>query len=183
MTEPDTGAADERLKQLVGENAELNALLEQQSSAELTAPHQPIERFATLVARPQFIIVSLALFILWVVINSDLLLTRQRPWDVPPFFWLQGLIGVFSLLITTTVLVSQARQSKLAGQRADVQLQIIVLIGQRTAKLIELHEELRRDLPNVRDRKDEQAEALQQTLTPQAMLEAISDQPGPDKTS
>ncbi len=109
MTEPDTNPADERLKQMVGENAELNALLEQQSNAELTALHQPIERFATLVARPQFIIVSLALFILWVVINSDLLLTRQNPWDVPPFFLLQGLIGVFSLLITTTVLVSQAR--------------------------------------------------------------------------
>jgi len=167
--------ADERLRQVVGENTELKALLEKQSNAELTALHQPIERFATLVARPTFILVSLALFILWVLVNTSLLFNHIHPWDDPPYFWLQGLIGVFSLLITTTVLVSQSRQARLAEQRADVQLQIILLIEQRTAKLIELQEELRHDLPNVRDRHDEQAEVLQQTMTPQAMIDTLDE--------
>ena len=166
---------DDRLKQMVEENAELKALLEKQNAAQLTSLHQPIERFATLVSRPHFIITCLVLFALWVVLNIDMLVTTHKPWDEPPFFWLQGLIGIFSLLVTTTVLVSQARQARLAEQRADVQLQVVLLIGQRTAKLIELNEELRRDLPNVRDRQDEQAEVLQQSMTPHAMLEALED--------
>lgn len=171
---------DDRLKQIVGENAELKALLEEQNRIHLTSLHQPIERFAMLVARPQFIVTALVLFALWILVNTELLFQNIKPWDVPPYYWLQGMIGVFSLVITTAVLVTQSRQAKLADQRADVQLQITVLIGQRTAKLIELHEELRRDLPNVQNRQDEEAEVLQQSMTPKALIETLEqvDQDG-----
>ena len=137
--------------------------------------------FAGLVARPAFIVSCLTLFAIWIAVNTDLALTGHKPWDEPPFFWLQGVVSAFSLAITATVLVSQARQARLAEQRADLQLQVIFLIGQRSAKLIELTEELRRDLPNVHNRRDEQAEILQQVLTPDQILSALEGK-GPEQT-
>ena len=164
---------DPRLRQIVEENAEIKALLEHQAAADLTNLHRPIEQLANLVVRPVFILACLLSFSLWIILNTNQHFTGRVTWDEPPFFWLQGLIGVLSLIITTTVLISQARQARLAEQRADLQLQVILLIGQRSAKLIELSEELRRDLPNVHNRRDEQAEALQQVMMPDAILEAL----------
>ena len=176
MTQPED--PDARLKQIVEENASVNDLLRQQHEAEASNLHRPIEQFAKLVANPQFIVAFLFVFSLWIWINTDLVLNGKKAWDQPPFFWLQGLVSILALAITSAVLVTQSRQARLAEQRADVQLQVILLIGQRSAKLIELTEELRRDLPNVHNRRDEQAEALQQVTTPGAILEALRSSEG-----
>ncbi|MFC4454012.1 DUF1003 domain-containing protein [Deinococcus sonorensis] len=169
-------AHDDRFAQLIEGNAEINALLRQQAEAGLTNLHRPIERLGALLVRPVFLVVSLTVAVLWVLLNLDLKVVTSRPWDAPPFFWLQGLVGVLSLITTATVLVSQARQAQLAEQRAQLQLQVILLTEQRTAKLIGLLEELRRDLPNVHDRPDLEAEVMQQASSPQAILEAIVTQ-------
>ena len=166
---------DDRLRQIVDENAEIKALLQSQGEEERTNLHRPIERFAKLAAQPAFIVTCLCLFGLWIAVNTDLLLTGHRAWDQPPFFWLQGLVSAFSLILTVTILITQSRQGKVAERRADLQLQVILLIGQRTAKLIELTEELRRDLPNVQNRRDEQAEVLQQVMTPDEILTALKE--------
>ena len=46
-------------------------------------------------------------------------------------------------------------------------------------------EELRRDLPNVRDRYDEQAQAMQETAVPQDILNALETADGttPERTA
>jgi uncharacterized membrane protein len=172
MTQPEDSGT--RLRHIVEENASVNDVLRKHHEAEASNLHRPIERFARLVANPQFIVACLVAFSLWIWINTDLALNHKKAWDQPPYFWLQGLVGVLGLVITSAVLVTQARQAGLAERRADVQLQVILLIGQRTAKLIELTEELRRDLPDVQDRRDEQAEALQQITTPGAILEVLT---------
>ena len=53
------------------------------------------------------------------------------------------------------------------------------------AKLIALVEELRRDLPMVRDRTDREADAMQEAVDPQAMLTALERdlENGPPKDS
>ncbi|WP_424952677.1 DUF1003 domain-containing protein [Deinococcus sp.] len=169
---------DERVAQLLLENSAVNDLLRQQAEAQISNLHRPIERFGGLLSRPAFIVGALCLFLLWVAVNLDLQLTGRRPWDAPPFFWLQGLVTTIGLIVTTTVLVSQARQAQLAEQRAQLQLQFVVLIEQRGAKTIELLEELRRDLPGVHDRVDEQAEVMQHPTRPEAILEALDPQGG-----
>jgi hypothetical protein len=42
-------------------------------------------------------------------------------------------------------------------------------------------EELRRDLPNVRDRHDPEAAALQQSMNPELVLAALDERIEPDK--
>lgn len=53
-------------------------------------------------------------------------------------------------------------------------MQIALLTEQRSAKLIELLEELRRDLPNVHNRMDEAAELMAQASDPAAIVEALT---------
>ena len=82
-------------------------------------------------------------------------------------------MGLGALLTTTVVLITQTRQGKLAEQRAQLDLQVRLLAEQKTAKLIALLEELRRDLPEVKNRHDAEAAAMEQSTDPHAILDAI----------
>lgn len=161
------------LEDLIRENAEINAMLKAQSESNLTQLHRPIERLGGLLSHPAFILAVLALFIAWIVLNLDLKFVTSKPWDDPPFFWLQGLVGLLSLMATCTVIILQSRQAKLQEQRAQLQLQLVLMTEQRTAKIIGLLEELRLDLPNVHNRIDPEAETLKQSSKPEIILEAL----------
>lgn len=63
---------------------------------------------------------------------------------------------------TTVVLVRQERLTKLEDRREHLDLQVNLLTEQKTTKLIHLLEELRRDVPMVKDRHDPESEAFQQ---------------------
>jgi uncharacterized membrane protein len=54
-------------------------------------------------------------------------------------------------------------------------LKVTLLTEQKAAKLINLLEELRRDLPNVKDRHDPEANALQEAMNPDRVLAALDE--------
>jgi uncharacterized membrane protein len=110
---------------------------------------------------------------LWVLLNVFAPRFAVAPFDPAPYFWLQGLVGLGALLTTTIVLITQTRQGKLAEQRAQLELQVSLLAEQKTAKLIALLEELRRDLPEVTNRHDAEAAAMEQSTDPHAILDAL----------
>jgi len=93
--------------------------------------------------------------------------------DPPPFFWLQGMVALSALLMTTLVLITANRQTRNSEERSHLDLQVNLLAERKVAKLIALVEELRRDLPMVRDRIDREADAMQEAVDPHAMLEAL----------
>jgi len=101
--------------------------------------------------------------------------------DPAPFFWMQGALGLGALLTATVVLTKQNRMERLAEQRAHLDLKVTLLTEQKTAKLIDLLEELRRDLPNVRDRDDPEATVMQQSMKPDAVLAALDERIEPDE--
>ena len=94
---------------------------------------------------------------------------------------MQGIIGLGALLTTTVVLSKQNRFTKLAEQREHLDLKVTLLTEQKVAKLIDLLEELRRDLPNVKDRHDPEAATLQQSMNPELVLAALGERGEPDK--
>ena len=106
-------------------------------------------------------------------VNAAAPLLHLPRWDDPPFAWLQGAVGLGALLMTTVVLITQNRQGKLAERREQLELQMSMLTEQRTAKIIDLLEELRRDMPTVRDRVDLEAEALTRTVDPHEVLATL----------
>jgi uncharacterized membrane protein len=97
------------------------------------------------------------------------------PFDPPPFAWLEGLLTFVALLTTTVVLIAQNRQTKFEQQRADLDLQVNLLTEQKVTKVIHLLEELRRDLPMVKDRHDPQAALMQEGANTAQVASALQD--------
>jgi uncharacterized membrane protein len=58
-------------------------------------------------------------------------------------------------------------------------LHVSLLTEQKIAKLVALVEELRRDLPNVTNRHDAQAAAMEQSTDPHVILDALETVPEP----
>ena len=134
-----------------------------------------LERISSFVGRPAFLGIILLLVALWILANVALRLSGMAEFDPEPYFWLQGMVGLSALLTTTVVLGKQNRGSRLEEQRAHLELKVNLLTEQKAAKLIDLLEELRRDLPNVRDRHDSKATAMQQSMNPDQVLAALDE--------
>jgi uncharacterized membrane protein len=71
------------------------------------------------------------------------------------------------------VLIRQNRMSRLADHHAHLDLQVNLLTEEKTSKIIQLLEELRRDMPDVREKEDREAEELARPADPKAVLTAI----------
>ena len=96
-----------------------------------------------------------------------------RQFDPPPFQVLQGIVSFLALITTTVVLAAQNRQGNLERQRMHLDLQINLLSEQKVSKCIHLLEELRRDMPFVPDRYDEQAALLQHRADADEVITAL----------
>jgi len=131
-------------------------------------PQRAIERVTHRVGQPTTLFAVLAFVACWIGYHS-----LRRSFDPPPFFWLQGLVGLFALLVATMVLITQNRQSKHVQQRDLLDLHVNLLVEQKVAKLIALVEELRRDLPSVTDRSDPEAQAMARSVDTRAVAETL----------
>ena len=140
-----------------------------------------LERISGLIGQPAFLGVILLFVALWMLANTILRQFGRVEFDPAPFFWLQGIVGLGALLTATVVLTKQNRLAKLEEQRAHLDLKVTLLTEQKVAKIIDMLEELRRDLPNVTDRHDPEAAVLQQSMNPDRVLAALDERSEPDE--
>jgi uncharacterized membrane protein len=157
----------------LAQNIEAIIALQTRAEKDLSRTQRVVESVTAFFSRPLFLYIVIIAMTLWMVVN---LLPSQLGFpifDPPPFEWLDHVLGLASVLMTTGVLIAQNRQEKLAEQRAQLSLQLNLLSEQKIAKLIALIEELRRDLPNVRDRHDPEAEVMQQAADPHVVIEVL----------
>jgi uncharacterized membrane protein len=127
------------------------------------------------VGRPRFVGLLTAFIVLWIATNVLLQALGIGSFDPPPYQWLQDIAGLLGLYITVLILITQRHEDQLAEHRAQLTLELAILGEQKTAKVIELLEELRRDHPLIANRVDREADIMAQPADPQAVLEAIKD--------
>ena len=132
-----------------------------------------VEKIAAFFGKSEFLYLQLFFFTSWVLCTH--IAPQLLPFGLPPFDAKEMGIDITALLIATGVLVQQSRQDRLAEQRSHLILQINLLTEQKIAKLIELIEELRLDLPTIRDRYDPEAAIMQQSADPQVVLDILQD--------
>ncbi|WP_019509594.1 DUF1003 domain-containing protein [Pleurocapsa sp. PCC 7319] len=132
-----------------------------------------IEKIASFFGKSEFLYLQLLFFTSWSLCSH--LAPELLPFGLPKFDLQEMGIDITALLIATGVLVQQTRQDKLAEQRSHLILQINLLTEQKIAKLIELIEELREDIPNIRDRYDWEAQIMQQATDPQIVLDILQE--------
>jgi uncharacterized membrane protein len=129
-----------------------------------------IERATGRIGRPATTYLIFALACIWVAVN--LALGRRAP-DPPPFARMQGLVSFCALLMTTIILTTESRLSRIEERRARLSLQMATLAEAKVSKLVELVERLRSDSPLVENRADPQAQAMVEASDPQRVLEVI----------
>jgi uncharacterized membrane protein len=172
-TVPNDDKTSHTLVDLIDQDIETLVSIRMRAEEEVDQHQRRIEKITANLGQPRFLYFILCFVLLWLVANLSLTATGIRPFDPPPFYWLEGLIGLSALLMTTVVLITQNRQGKVDDQRRHLDLTITLLTERKVSKLIDLVEELRRDMPAVKDRHDPQAEVMKEMADPDAVLSSF----------
>lgn len=170
----ETGAMPDHVGHKIQTIAELFARAERRVGRHQLA----IERITELFGQPATAYVLASSIAAWTAANSLAPWLGVRALDPPPFAWLQCVTCVAALLMAVAILTTQNRAAKLAEQRTRLDLQVNLIAEEKIAKLVSLLEELRRDLPSVRDRRDSLADAMTEAVDLDAVageLESIQD--------
>ena len=126
-----------------------------------------------LLARPRTLGFLTVAIVGWVVMNLGLLVSGAHVLDAPPFPYLADAASVVALYLTTIILITQRHDDDLATRRDQLTLELAVLAEQKSTKIIGLLEEFRRRDRHSPDSRDEDAEALSESVHPQAMLDQL----------
>lgn len=140
-----------------------------------TSLQRTVDRMTTLLSRPWLIGVITVIVVSWISLNLLAATLGARPIDPPPFAWLGGAVSLISLYMVVLILATQRREDQLAQRRELLILELAILAEQKTAKVIQLLEESRRDNPFIRNRVDPEAEAMAQPADPKSVLDAITE--------
>ncbi|MEO6572990.1 MAG: DUF1003 domain-containing protein [Polyangiaceae bacterium] len=146
--------------------ADLQARAERRS----TRHHRAVDAARMFLGRPIVLYGIVVSCCLWALANRFAPTFGVVAPDPAPFYMLQGIVGLSGLLVAIVIVSAQNHQATLIAQREDFDLRLNLLAERKTAKIIELLEELRRDLPSVQNRRDTEAEILQQAADPKAVL-------------
>ncbi len=155
------------------------ARLQSQHEREATPIERMIERLTAAIGRPRFLAILFLAVAAWALANLAARRFGLQPFDPPPFNWLQDLLTLMALSVTVIVLSNQRRADKLASHREQLTLELAILGEQKTAKVIELIEELRRESPTLSNRVDQEAAAMSRPADPEAVLIALKADPPP----
>ena len=162
-----------RLPSSVNENLGTIAEHYERNEAQVTRSQAIVEKASHYLGSPAYVAGTMIFTVCWIAWNLAAPEFGVTEFDEPPFFWLQGFIGLNALLISTTVLIRQDRMSKLAEHNAHLHLQISLLAEEKASKIISMLEELRRDSPDVPDKVDDEADELAESADTHVVLEAI----------
>jgi uncharacterized membrane protein len=162
------------LSDRIDQNIESMAALQRREREMTSASQRLVERLSRFIGRPAFLLGVLVFVVGWVGTNVGTPF-GMASFDPPPFEMLDGVLTFSALVVTTIVLIAQNRQTKREQQHRHLDLQVGLLTEQKVTKLIHLVEELRRDMPMVKDRDDPQATELQETTDTAAVISAIEE--------
>ena len=173
--DPDSHAA---LPSSVSDNIDTVAEFYARHEEQVSTTQRVVEKVALFLGSPGYVAANALFIVGWIAAN---LLAHDFGWrqvDEPPFFWLQGIVGLNAFIISTTVLIRQNRMARLAHHHAHLDLQVNLLTEEKSSKIIALLEELRRDLPNVATKDDHEADEMAKPADAKAVLSAIEQEQG-----
>lgn len=128
--------------------------------------------------RPGVVIALFALIGAWIVFAA---VRDDGRVDQPSFAWLELAATLAALLVALLILVTQRREDQLAERRSQLTLELALLADKRSAKIIALLEELRRDHPDLADRLDAESEEMAAPTDPHQVIAAIDARAAPSR--
>jgi uncharacterized membrane protein len=157
------------------------------SVAELHIEHHasasPLDRlldYATeLASNPVTVSVTVSATLIWLIAKTIEPALGTSLIETPA--WLDRALGLISVYLALFILATQRRANRLAQKRDQLTLQLALVNERKTAKVVALLEELRRDHPQIADRPDGEAESMAEPTDPEMALRAIERRHGPPR--
>jgi uncharacterized membrane protein len=175
-------AAVDALPASTKENIELLANFKDREESQLSGAQLLIEKISRFFGSPAYFAFSLLFIVGWILVNLWGVRAGWHYVDPPPFSALQGMVSSNALLLTVAVLIRQNRMAQTAEHRSHVDLQVNLLTEQKATKILQLVDELQRELSAIRRRPDEAVgEELAEMTKPadaHALLHAIKEKQG-----
>jgi uncharacterized membrane protein len=156
----------------IAETIQSIALLHAEHHRKSSFSERVADRATAFVGRPVFLLVLVVAAGGWIAFNLLVRAGQHAALDPPPFAWLGLALSVGGILVAVLILVTQRRADRFADLREQMTLEATLLTEQKTRKIIELIEELRRDSPHIVDRLDKEAEQMSSKAEPHTVLEA-----------
>jgi len=179
MSEPASDAAPSKPEPLadhVTETVDVIDAFHKAHAAAASPLQKAMEHVTGVLGRPMLVAGVLAGIALWV---AGALAFGARDAGQPAFAWLEVVATLFALVVAMLILVTQRRQDQLSERRAQLTLELAIVADRKTAKLISLIEELRRDHPDLQDRDDAESREMAKPTDPTTVLAAIDERIGP----
>jgi uncharacterized membrane protein len=165
MTDETTHPSQDSIRQ----NIEAILRLEHAAMRQRTWADKIADGIAEFTGTIWFVVLHLAWFGVWVVINVGLVPFLQ-PFDPYPFQLLCMIVSLEAVLLATFVLIKQNRMGYLSDRREHLDLQINLLAEREVTRILRLSEQIARELgvPHAEVSRelaeDTQVESLMQTL-------------------
>lgn len=119
-------------------------------------------------------------FGLWVLLNIGLIrVPHISEFDPFPFSFLTLVVSLEAIFLSTFVLISQNRLSEVSDKRAELDLQVNLLAEQKATKVLEMLDEIAKQLDGMGSRfnfqSDPEVQALKVSPEPQEVLQVIEE--------
>jgi uncharacterized membrane protein len=141
-------------------NIQAIARLEQQSLKQRSSSERVSDLIVRFIGSMKFVVLHLAFFIIWFAVNTGLVPGIQ-PFDPFPFGIMTLIVSAEGVFLAIFILISQNRMTRLADQRAHLNLQISLLSEKEATKMLLLLQEVHQHL-GLGEIQDEETKQLVQ---------------------
>jgi uncharacterized membrane protein len=145
-------------------------LRRQREEKEASAEERVAEAITRFTGSMRFVYLHLAFFGFWIVANLGWV-PGVPAWD-PSFVVLAMIASVEAIFLSTFVLISQNRMAAAADKRADLDLQISLLVEHEVTRLVTLVSGIA-DRMGVETEADADLEEITQDVAPEAVLDEL----------
>jgi uncharacterized membrane protein len=172
---PDAPRVPDELSPSAKGNLELLSNFKDREDSQISGMQLLIERISAFFGSAAYFAFAVAFIVVWGLANGWAAHAGLHPIDAPPFYWLQGLVSSNALLLTVAVLIRQNRMAKVAEHRSHLDLQINLLTEQKVTKILQIVDELQRELTALRKHPDSDIAEMTKPADAHALMHAIKE--------
>lgn len=166
--------------QLLRKNTAAVFEMQRQATEARTLQGKIADRITDFSGSMAFVYIHAVWFGLWILLNVGLIhIPHVTQFDRFPFGLLTLIVSLEAIFLSTFVLISQNRLAYASERRAELDLQVNLLAEQKATKVLELLDEVAKQMDGMSSRfnlqPDPEVQALKVSPEPQEVLQVIEE--------
>lgn len=163
-----------RFPNTIRQNIDTIARLEEKFLERQTLAERIGDTIANFVGSMSFVLLHVAWFLAWIVLNAKLL-PGLPAFDPYPYLLLSVIVSLEAVILSTFVLIKQNRMSRRADERAQLDLQINLLSEREATKNLQLLQRLCAHFGLKNEAADAEVNELSQTTAVEDLAEDLKE--------